>query len=113
EDGIRDRNVTGAQTCALPISDGGSQLRTSGSICPQHSLIKKIFLPIIHHCLFERYFRSFLFSSLNYFCDFLARMLCNQSDTSQWSIFSYISKTFRYGYILKKPPNIHRVTPIN
>src|SRR5699024_11524462 len=23
EDGIRDRNVTGVQTCALPISDGG------------------------------------------------------------------------------------------
>src|SRR5699024_12178619 len=25
EDGIRDRNVTGVQTCALPISDGGPQ----------------------------------------------------------------------------------------
>src|SRR5699024_11899135 len=24
EDGIRDRNVTGVQTCALPISDAGS-----------------------------------------------------------------------------------------
>src|SRR5699024_3467314 len=27
EDGIRDRNVTGVQTCALPISSGGSRRR--------------------------------------------------------------------------------------
>src|SRR5699024_11602015 len=27
EDGIRDRNVTGVQTCALPISDRGERLR--------------------------------------------------------------------------------------
>src|SRR5699024_12213363 len=29
EDGIRDRNVTGVQTCALPISERTQQLLTS------------------------------------------------------------------------------------
>src|SRR5699024_9342584 len=29
EDGIRDRNVTGVQTCALPISSPSSRLRAS------------------------------------------------------------------------------------
>src|SRR5699024_12152534 len=32
EDGIRDRNVTGVQTCALPIfSDGAAQLRVGNA----------------------------------------------------------------------------------
>src|SRR5699024_11318311 len=30
EDGIRDRNVTGAQTCALPISDAAKTLLVPG-----------------------------------------------------------------------------------
>src|SRR5437868_7831776 len=29
EDGIRDRNVTGVQTCALPISDWGARIISS------------------------------------------------------------------------------------
>src|SRR5699024_11424547 len=36
EDGIRDRNVTGVQTCALPIwapSDDFSGVRSGGSVC--------------------------------------------------------------------------------
>src|SRR5699024_12169897 len=33
EDGIRDRNVTGVQTCALPISNGG----TCGNDCASRS----------------------------------------------------------------------------
>src|SRR5699024_11625176 len=31
EDGIRDRNVTGVQTCALPILDADAQLETPQS----------------------------------------------------------------------------------
>src|SRR5207249_7668311 len=31
EDGIRDRNVTGVQTCALPISDRRGEAHQSGS----------------------------------------------------------------------------------
>src|SRR5207249_6478372 len=34
EDGIRDRNVTGVQTCALPIS--GSQLDPEGRVGARH-----------------------------------------------------------------------------
>src|SRR5207249_7500946 len=33
EDGIRDRNVTGVQTCALPISPGATCAPTSASAC--------------------------------------------------------------------------------
>src|SRR5699024_11321567 len=38
EDGIRDRNVTGVQTCALPIfmSDAGSALMGIGSARGEH-----------------------------------------------------------------------------
>src|SRR5699024_10902354 len=38
EDGIRDRNVTGVQTCALPISDADEQLwdDRSGCAAPGH-----------------------------------------------------------------------------
>src|SRR5687767_15631233 len=31
EDGIRDKLVTGVQTCALPISDWGAELSASGA----------------------------------------------------------------------------------
>src|SRR5699024_11803986 len=34
EDGIRDRNVTGVQTCALPIFFVGAETAFSLSICP-------------------------------------------------------------------------------
>src|SRR5205823_8170052 len=34
EDGIRDKLVTGVQTCALPISLGGDRERGSGSLEP-------------------------------------------------------------------------------
>src|SRR5207249_10899805 len=34
EDGIRDRNVTGVQTCALPISAGVDALLCPGIVCP-------------------------------------------------------------------------------
>src|SRR5437773_10734133 len=34
EDGIRDRDVTGVQTCALPISPGAIAWRASGSCSP-------------------------------------------------------------------------------
>src|SRR5207249_9649362 len=34
EDGIRDRNVTGVQTCALPISPRTDTTRRSSSISP-------------------------------------------------------------------------------
>src|SRR5699024_11705503 len=38
EDGIRDRNVTGVQTCALPISTPGRKFRFSGipTFAPEH-----------------------------------------------------------------------------
>src|SRR5699024_12097809 len=46
EDGIRDRNVTGVQTCALPISIDKSKklpgLSVNGSICPLVSFGKSI-----------------------------------------------------------------------
>src|SRR5699024_11862367 len=41
EDGIRDRNVTGVQTCALPIS---SLVRTVAR-APQHNPFSIFFLP--------------------------------------------------------------------
>src|SRR5699024_11593459 len=34
EDGIRDRNVTGVQTCALPISEHGAPLAPSDEWTP-------------------------------------------------------------------------------
>src|SRR5699024_11944493 len=38
EDGIRDRNVTGVQTCALPISPPDSRNSTVSSRQPAHQL---------------------------------------------------------------------------
>src|SRR5699024_11646715 len=38
EDGIRDRNVTGVQTCALPISFPGQFCRTIRQVGPSHCL---------------------------------------------------------------------------
>src|SRR5207249_5836622 len=34
EDGIRDRNVTGVQTCALPISSSIFKLKLDGTMTP-------------------------------------------------------------------------------
>src|SRR5699024_12238114 len=39
EDGIRDRNVTGVQTCALPISGGSQTTSCSSTSRPSFSLI--------------------------------------------------------------------------
>src|SRR5699024_12220460 len=53
EDGIRDRNVTGVQTCALPISNGYCRLPVVAGGCPHanacldctHFCTSKQFLP--------------------------------------------------------------------
>src|SRR5699024_6679435 len=43
EDGIRDRNVTGVQTCALPISDFWHLAHLTGSIIASlHNFVKNL-----------------------------------------------------------------------
>src|SRR5699024_12018525 len=59
EDGIRDRNVTGVQTCALPICS--PRFRTSASVCVQKVAFATGILPNIY--AFHRYTRNSTFLS--------------------------------------------------
>src|SRR5699024_11507154 len=45
EDGIRDRNVTGVQTCALPISDLQG---TNRSLAEENRAFRRLILGIVH-----------------------------------------------------------------
>src|SRR5699024_11950872 len=45
EDGIRDRNVTGVQTCALPISSASASTPIAFTLASNSS--NKLFIPVI------------------------------------------------------------------
>src|SRR5207249_8396190 len=61
EDGIRDRNVTGVQTCALPILP----LIPRRSVCRRHKSWRTLFDSSSSFCLRWRWSVCFLLASLS------------------------------------------------
>src|SRR5699024_2051262 len=107
-DGIRDRNVTGVQTCALPISIPVMTSITSGAIStfpkPVFSLTFTKDCSLIFSLLFFIYFDDWIFfqeisvelSHFKYLMIYNSTMKVNGSFNSFYSKF--IQCTFHYFY---------------